>query len=418
MEVVMDDRRRSAGPAAPRELPILFHLMDVSRPRSAPHTDQPVPVAEEPAATLPAPAASHPDPSLIAAPLAPETVVAPVANHWDDIQLPQPELSRYRLQPQADVAPPATLQVPVPVAVAASTPPSESPVAVVAESTPEPAAEQPVTPTVATPSNRKSKAPAAEDWFATHGKFIAAAFVLALIATIYLARTNRREVAHEIVTAPVSPLVELEPASPETQPPPHVAAAPAGPLAAPPLAAAPPVSVSAVPATVELHLPSAPQVASSPAADQPIGGDNLFVFPATKKADERVASLPSLPAAQVNPFAPATSQNPAPPTAAVPPVYPVTTSPSLYQNMAAPVPNYAPTLSPPAQPTGFVAPASNFAPQAPAPRANGQISLPGGPQPQAAFSPPAAGVGQPGPYPSQDSIARGPRYERTGPGNY
>src|SRR5207237_59065 len=78
-----------------------------------------------------------------------------------------------------------------------------------------------VTPRSQSPSRRKPQTPASEDWFASHGKFIAIAFVLALIGTVYFARTNRRKgdgVAAAQLAQPAAPAPSSASKSPESNP--------------------------------------------------------------------------------------------------------------------------------------------------------------------------------------------------------
>jgi len=163
---------------------LVFHLMDVSRPRPPAKLDEPALESDQPrleplvpplAEATPSPAATEPlPPTLLAASI--HSIVA------DDSPAPA---SSFVVE-----LPPATTEPGSEVSASQSVP-----------SEPDAPAERekPAAPqlTVTTRSQahlrRKPKTAASEDWFAAHGKFIAAAFVVALIGTIYFARTSRQQ---------------------------------------------------------------------------------------------------------------------------------------------------------------------------------------------------------------------------------
>src|SRR5262249_10159950 len=129
-------------------------------------------------------------------------------------------------------------------------------------------------------NRRKLKTPLVEDWFTTHGRYIAVGFVLALIATVYFARMNRQSAPpaaveidshstardHPSATAQTSErrLVKAE-AKPGSDEPSGLATPAKGP---PPLLARD--SASETDSQAELHPPTIPQLTSQPpAADKP-----------------------------------------------------------------------------------------------------------------------------------------------------
>jgi hypothetical protein len=312
--------------------------------------------------------------------------------------------------------------------------------------TPPAKSQHPVTPRSQTASRRKPKTAASEDWFAAHGKFIAIAFVVALIGTIYFARTSRQQsTATTAATPSRSPATDRNVASDSPATTHAGSTAPAINTAAEVRLTTPAETITATSESkVDLHPPTAPQLVSgTPADDKPQGKDNLFVFPGPKSPDERVASrgeptstgaspasqqaAPARPAevtpvARPNPPASQPALSPAYPTNSSPaPVYPVTSAgPASYPLTA------APPLVGPAPPARAVSPPPSGYPSMPPPSSNpppnyrSQFPMSAGtipPQPQA-WSPSAPGGGLPGQSQPLDNTARGPRYERTGSGIY
>jgi len=276
---------------------------------------------------------------------------------------------------------------------------------------------------------KKPRTSPSEDWFASHGKFIAVAFVLALIATVYFARVNRERtsVAKQDTSSP--PAVET----------PAVAAA--SPLPPKPTNDAPVVQTAsaAAPSPVELR---APQFVAQPSADKT--KDNLFEFAAAKNANERIAARPDDAAKNTAPAltAPALA---APSLSATPEVvatpapqpaqtqsaaeiaaYPVTTSPSTQYPVSIPPAAAYPTTSPPSAAPVLAPPSGNsyqpqpqLAPPA-APPVDYRSQYPVTPAPTLPQQPAWQGsnVGQPASYQPYDTTARGLRNERTGSGTY
>jgi hypothetical protein len=288
---------------------------------------------------------------------------------------------------------------------------------------------------------KKPKTSASEDWFASHGKYIAIAFVVALCGTVYFARSNREKgtVARQEPAAQ-SPLIENLPAAggskgagsgeqnlwPEAMTHNHKTGH---------AAATPVQTASATESKVELFAPQA--VAEAPAEKKK---DNLFEF-AAAKSDERVAARDD--AAKAN-LAPPLASPAAPAVPAEPTNYPVTSPPasrypvtnpaaSAYPSTSPPTsaayPSTAPTapalpasapVAPPAMPSSYpAAPAYQPAAQN-GPSIDYRSQFPAAPAPPAQQQawPPAGYGQQPGSYQPFDNTARGQRNERTGSGTY
>jgi hypothetical protein len=223
-----------------------------------------------------------------------------------------------------------------------------------ARENPLPAAVHPVTPRPPLDARRKSRMPFSEDWFAAHGRYIAVVFVIALIGTIYLARTNRRPATS--ASQPQAAAKSGDASAPAVDLPPLVAKS--GPSAGNSPSNAPKLvdtASAAVETRTELHPPtteSAPPEAARPR------DENLFVFPQAKKAEERVATRSDAPQALVNPNV--TGQSPAAPSAAPPltssaaPALPSVAPPTISAMPQAPAPSLGPaypTTSP--SPTNY-----------------------------------------------------------------
>jgi hypothetical protein len=168
---------------------------------------------------------------------------------------------------------------------------------------------------------QKSKPTAGDDWFATHGKFIALGFVLALIGTIYVARNRRPATKPVLATAshvhpgeaggakkaksaqPAS-VISVSQTSPGTT-------ASTGTTEASPAKIAETADGSE--ARTQLHAPAIPQMASStsssPSANSKpstsVASTDESLFPWAKKSQETVAARPSGPQLIVNPSVPA-----------------------------------------------------------------------------------------------------------------
>jgi len=481
-----------------RELPVLFHLMDVSRPRpvaplpdapsaDAPSTNELVPAAVSQASPIELPPATPPSAEPPIADFSPTEPLPP-----EPIVVSQPPVAEAgTASPPASTAPTKfSLDRPIELCMTPSAPAADT--AAVTQPSEEPpnhltdnyelqaAVEHPVTPRPPFETRRKFRMPLSEDWFAAHGRYIAVVFVLALIGTVYLARTNRRPAKDPAASTQMVANIQIDKAASVEAPAIVISAAP--PLNS--AAGAPPKLVDTASATsdarTELHPPTAPEVAAKTATEnKTASADNLFVFPQAKKAEERVATRPDAPQTIVNPtvttpapaaapFASAGSSNfsppaapamptpqapslsPAYPTTAMPPVnYPTTSPPQhAYPTTAAPPlaeahgpampprvapgqpspyqPVYSPTntfQSPPVNPGQSAwQPPTTQMPAARAPAAQGtwtpNVQGAWTPNAPGEWSPPASGGGMPPPYQPQDNSARGFRNERTGSSLY
>lgn len=442
MSATLSVEPRRAGPsgsASARELPVLFHLMDVTRSRApaaspgdslpfdkeshrpavAPATESEEPAVEEiaapaaiesqPQAESPAPAAAEPavahQSEPISEPIA-EHVPAPVA---EEIPTADAEIETRSL---AAVAAPCqakdsdsnccdtscdAAQVAASSAPEAANSPATEPQAAQEEPPQQPA------PAAARPQTEKrhprAKPKAANAWFANQGRYIAIGFVLALIGTIYLARSNRGshsetaarphahpgEAVHQVAAHDSKPATVVgdgkDSATAES-----AAAAAAETSPAKLAESSPPEQAS----QADLLPPTIPQVVREPGpSNQP---DNKSLFPWAEPQADRVATRPDAPAGNVAPL-----QTQYPVTAASAPIapsYPTTDTP--HSSFA------APPVQQPAIPDyrGYVPAAAATAP----------------PPNQGQFVPPPAGP--PAAYLPSDNTASGYRYERTGSGPY
>ena len=185
--------------------------------------------------------------------------------------------------PSRQVAPPPPPSITVPRCDAESSKPS----AASDETTPE-AAHAAAETKVATKAERP---PATEEWIVTHARFIALAFLAALIGTVYLARSHRRAASRPHAATKsqaVEPTIEIpnavpvEAAGSSTLP---VGAAPsAAQSVLRPTDAPPPIATTelAPPAGAVLGVPSGVSRSSSPSTSP--AADPLFVFPSSRSA--------------------------------------------------------------------------------------------------------------------------------------
>lgn len=434
-----DRRPPGGGSAGKRELPVLFHLRDVSRPRvvrpaevaSPPPTvaEPPPPVTTE---TIFSPASVPASAPLPAAPPSPVFYALEPMPAAPKLNVIQPVAAQPLLPPASpppDIPPPAetTIAAPPPAEAATASKERSSAASIAAESTTAESATAASTAAEVRPA-RRFKTPRTEEWFATHGKFIAAGFVLALIGTILLAKTTRKTAPQASHPAHSAPLL----ASTETSATGDAAIKIDLPAASSNSAVAvtKPVAPSEAP-KVELQLPVAAQADASPAAtaEKSANGDSLFVFQANNRTEERVAARTDVSPAAANLPSPPPAAAAAPSTGTPPAAYPVTSSPALYQERPFAPTSYprtsAPMLPPSMPPSMPVAapplpPAPSGAPYpgtAMPPMAQGAYVPPGGQVPST-WQPPVGAPPLEGPYQSPETTARGPRYERTGSGNY
>jgi hypothetical protein len=239
------------------------------------------------------------------------------------------------------------------------------------------------------------------DWFSNQGKFIAIGFVLALIGTIYVARSNRGSGPATAIQPTVHPgeagqqlaagdskaatvVGKNKNASPVDATADSAAETSPAELAEATTAEKPPAT--------DLHPPTIPQLVREPAnSSQP---DNGALFPWSEQPVERLATRPIEPPATTSP--PAQPQYPiTPANAPLSQSYPVTSAanPSFAPGPQVPAPAAPDYRSPyiPAPPAGQ-------------PPMSGQSFAPSG--------------GAASPYMPSDNTARGYRYERTGSGPY
>lgn len=340
-------RRLSPTPPRPlRELPVLFHLMDVSRPKeySPPPafslggiSELPPPAGEredvdhapaepfdlETAAKLVATKAFG---TLPAEPVAaPSPVVTDETAATHDEQLPT--LGFDEISP---AVPEAEAHSDTATAPALETPP--------------PAADDAVSlRDRAIERSRKRQQNKQDDWFRSQGRFIVIGFIAALCVTIYVARTNRW---------PAAPPVAVKRSAQTSD---SKASATKG-NAKLPLASGPSVSITNVRPTdkkssteprTALHPPTIPQLARDPGTTTEPAIDTLFTF--SKRPEDRLASRtddinPAITTAP--PSASSATALPAGPT--LQPQYPTTSYPAGYQPvgpMAAPVPGGGPSAT-------------------------------------------------------------------------
>lgn len=479
---------RSAGSENRPKLPVLFHLLDVSRPKAVkppevPAIPEPVVVPEPIATSLPEP---PPAETISLAPPQPQTthlpLPAPAPVYAADLRLSQPAFS-----------PPPAMELPVsepqPAAepVAETTTPEVTPEATTepataALETPPPAeSTEPPSPRALSERRRKAKAktPAAEDWFAAHGKYVALAFVVALGATIYIARSNRRTPpvpapdASNLVldiesgdskraTADYKPASTLvNDSSPNSDSPAKLVETASANSSQAELF--PPTQVAAVPTTDEKTPPASGDLFpknEQPAAQVATRTDGpQQIINHTMSPSAAGAPPSTTPPAPTAPAPTATAQAQAAPDQGYPNTgYPTTGLPAAnYPTTNPPVPtypttgytaNFAPPPSMPQQPPAYQppqypqppAPANQYQPtqqyqpspyqQYPSQPPAQQPTYPasdyrsafapppsGVPAPQSAWSPPLPG-GMPPQSPPPYNTAPGTRYERSGSGIY
>ncbi len=200
----------ASGETSARELPVLFQLGDVSRPRSQRSPSSPpatVSAVSAPAPKPPAPPAHQPEPAIAAAPpteslaplslselskpytpaaLEPATLWTPsVASLLDDPSLltgekPAVKEKEAASQP-ADAAKAKTTAEPAGKSAEAAASKKKADDAAKVN-WPEPRED----------SSKRRQPAKKNDWFSTHGKLIAIGFVVALIATVVIARNQKK----------------------------------------------------------------------------------------------------------------------------------------------------------------------------------------------------------------------------------
>jgi hypothetical protein len=384
--ITAEKRRPSPTPPRPlRELPVLFHLMDVSRPRGY--------AAPPPAFSL----GSLTDPAETRheSPLASSLRGDPPNGAAESFDL---ETAAELVQTKAY----GSLPIEAPISV--SPPPDEPPIAdsegaamnpvsidSIAETfldTPPPAADEAVNLRQrAEDRQRKRQEGKRDDWFTTQGKFIVVGFVIALIVTIYVARTRRKLFAPPVAVKPHAHPGDAA-SSAKSSPVKQAVAVETAKITN----IRPTDKSTANEPKTALHPPTIPQIAEQPAATKSSADTTLFTF--SKRPEERVATRTDATAGTApDATAPQPGLPPAPTSPTLQPQYPSTNYPSTYQPVAPP-PAYAP---PPVN-----APAPVYAPP--------PAGAPSGP----ALNPAASSMPL---YPTTNT-ASGNRYERTGSGLY
>jgi hypothetical protein len=275
MYAMSEDRARPPGPGrAEHELPVLFHLMDVSRPRQAPEASPPArQTAGAGEAHLATPPVSENLSSIVSTLLSQPTLPQPAPTASSESALPPPNPYDSVV---ASLAPlPATHRYPVSDTLLASVTSQVSSGGPAGGELPEQggssttvqslvhATEAPEAPPGEKPKNqlvsrRNHKTTGSEDWFATHGKYIAIGFVLALVGTIWMARNNRQQSNSASAASPwKSPLADEQTSDSHKSPSITIPAA---------SSAHSTVLVSAD-SQVELHPPTTPQFAAGARGD-------------------------------------------------------------------------------------------------------------------------------------------------------
>ncbi len=362
MTATFTAERRRAQPTPPRplrELPVLFHLMDVSRPKGFAAPPPPAftlgSVAREP--ELPR--------SPYSSSLASELVSQPPVGASEAYDL---ETAAELVQTKAYGSLPVeafSASSPSLAPVEPATPEVNSIDSVAGESIPDTSLETPP-PTGddavnlrqrAEQRERKRQESKSNDWFSTQGKYIAIGFVIALVVTIYVARSGHKPAA----VPPVAAKPHAHPgdaASAKASPVKQAAAVESAKITS--VRPTDKAVATSEPKTA-LHPPTIPQLADQPAGSSSPGDATLFTF--SKRAEDRLATrtdAPATPGTGATAAAPESAAAPnATPAPTLQPQYPSTNYPSTYQP-AAPPPAYAP---PPAAPAGpALNPAASTAP--------------------------------------------------------
>ncbi len=188
---------------------------------------------------------------------------------------------------------------------------------------------------------KRQKSAAKDDWFSTQGKFIMIGFLVALVATIYVARTGRKPAAPPLVRKPAhlrsdaAAKLATESSAPTT---------PKKGDAKLPQSSGPATSITSVRSSEKspagqsrtaLHPPTIPQLSQEPAAGSPA---NDALFPWAKGDDTRTAARDEdlrsadLRSAAGQPSSAASTNLPP-----QQPQYPSTSYPSSYRSPTPPV---------------------------------------------------------------------------------
>ena len=377
-----EQRPSESASNPPRELQVLFHLMDVSRPKAETCAAQAADEIASPEQTCETPCETASNTADLA-------LLATLRTPASDLEEPTaampasvPVETTYELLPEPIEEPTLSPAQEREFMGYGSAELPSSPESPTEAQTNEPEKTVAAAPKRTEQRHRRRPAPIKEEWFSSHGKIIAIGFTLALICTIYFARTNRRQIAvpdaatqrDGNVAARIKQTADASKDTPEIV---LEMQSPAGQVAASPAAGAgselgnsaaagtPGVEVT----KADLHSPTIPQLPAPGAEGTKPGatGDDLFVW--GKRAEERLAARPELSSTPP-------ANTPAPSLPSSPPV----------EQSSYPVSNYGSVYGP--QPV--IQPQQS----APAGAANGPLSN------------------------SQENSTRGYRYERSGSGLY
>ena len=364
-------RRQSPTPPRPRrELPVLFHLLDVSQPPGF-AAARPAELAPESQAKFDHPISAPADESFQASAIDSVTEAFDLATAAGLAEtsglgsvLTEPSMADASA-PAAERIEPAQLEPPSieePLSDSAGTQ------AGAAGSAAKPDESVTLRQRAHERRQKRQRSPGKDDWFSTQGKFILIGFLVALVATIYIARTNRnsaeppvaRQPAHQRRAA-ASKLATESPAPPPAKQSDANLPRSSGPATS--ITSVRPAETSpAGESRTALHPPTIPQLAQEPAASRP-ADDSLFPWarpeePRTatagddlRSADLRSATVAPSPALSTSP--PRSTQPPTLPSHQ--PQYPSTAYPGDYRSPAPATgptgPASGPATSQPSYPT-------------------------------------------------------------------
>jgi hypothetical protein len=369
-------RRQSPTPPRPRrELPVLFHLLDVSQPPGFAGA-RPAELAPESQAKFDHPISAPADESFQASAIDSVTEAFDLATAAGLAEtsglasmLTEPLTGTTRPAPGDELIeskPDEPSSIEEPLSNTAENPTDAAPAAERSGAN----SDEAVTLRQRAHERRqkRQKSPGKDDWFSTQGKFILIGFLVALVATIYIARTNRnsaeppvaRQPAHQRRAA-ASKLATESPAPPPAKQSDANLPRSSGPATS--ITSVRPAETSpAGESRTALHPPTIPQLAQEPAASSP-ADDSLFPWarpeePRTatagddlRSADLRSATVAPSPAPSTSP--PLSTQPPTLPSHQ--PQYPSTAYPGDYRSPAPPAlpsaPAFGPAASQPSYPT-------------------------------------------------------------------
>jgi hypothetical protein len=395
MTATFTAEKRRPSPTRPlRGLPVLFHLMDVSRPKG---------YAAPPSFTL---GSVADPPELYESPLASRLPSEPPIEAPDSFDL---ETAAELVQTKAYGSLPADMTTSVLAPTASDTIANSSEASLdqaVGDQTPAPSLETPPPASDdavtlrqrAEERQRKRQEGKKDDWFGTQGKYIAIGFVAALMVTIYVARSSRQPAKPHIATKPHAHSSAAATTKGEASPLKPAVASESAKITS----VHPTTKATASEPKTALHPPTVPQVAQQPEKTSATGDATLFSF--TRRTEERVAANTDAPTTASPVPTVARTPQPAPTPAQTTPAQttPAQTTPAQTTPSQA-----TPTLQPQYPSTKYP---SSYQPVAPPPAYAPLPASPGGPN----LGPAASTMPL---YPTTNT-ASGTRYERTGSGLY